>query len=441
MATLEELRDEAAETRKFSLAHRYQQVGNTLRQRDLLGFLANHNVLPKYGFPVDSVELRTNFGYGKDAGANLDLTRDLSQAIYEYAPDATIVAGGRLWTSRGIYRLPGRDLVEYHYQVCKRCGGFRHGIDSVEPTCSHCGEVAQASPRKLTIPEFGFVAGREPEKPGPRPPKRSWSGAVHVLAPSPEARSRTTPTPGGNIAVDVGPRGRLIAIADGPSAMGFWVCDWCGHGAARVLHPRKPPKHNHLLRNQPCAGPQRLVDLAHSYETDLLTLDINLPSFQGTQDAWKSVLYAVVEASCEVLEIARDEIGGSLSPVGADRWSLALFDAVSGGAGHVIQIEANLNQVLGAALRRVSTCDCGPETSCYGCLRSYSNQRDHDELSRGAAAQILRRLLDNVGNIDASYSQPVETVKVPVALPVPPQPHGDQGGGTGHRDPNAHHRR
>jgi ATP-dependent helicase YprA (DUF1998 family)/ribosomal protein L40E len=407
VATLEQLRDDAAAGQKFNLAQRYQQVGNTLRKRDLLGFLANHNVLPKYGFPVDSVELRTNFGYGKEAGANLDLSRDLSQAIYEYAPDATIVAGGRLWTSRGIYRLPGRDLVEYLYQVCKRCGGFRHGIENVDPACSYCGEVAQTAPRKLTIPEFGFVAGREPEKPGPRPPRRSWSGAVHVLAPPPEARSQAMPMPGGKIAVNVGPRGRLIAVADGPSTMGFWVCDWCGHGAARVLHPQKPPKHNHLLKNQPCAGPQRLVDLAHSYETDLLTLDVDLPGFQGTQDAWKSVLYAVVEASCEVLEIARDEIGGSLTPLSADRWSIALFDAVSGGAGHVIQIEANLKKVLGAALQRVSTCDCGPETSCYGCLRSYSNQRDHDELSRGAAEQILRRLLDNVGDIDSNYSQPV----------------------------------
>lgn len=396
VATLEQLRDDAAASKKFQLAQRYQQVGNTLRKRNLLGFLANHNVLPKYGFPVDSVELRTNFGYGKDAGADLDLTRDLSQAIYEYAPDATIVAGGRLWTSRGIYRLPGRDLVEYQYQVCDRCGGFRHGIESVDPACRYCGEVAQAVPRKLTIPEFGFVAGHESATPGPRPPQRSWSGAVHVLAASPEARSHTMSLPGGKIAVNVGPRGRLIAVADGPSAMGFWVCDWCGHGAARLLHPRKPPKHNHLLKNHACEGPQRLIDLAHSYETDLLTLDVDLPGFQESQDAWKSVLYAVVEASCEVLEIARDDIGGSLSPVGADRWSVALFDAVSGGAGHVIQIEANLNKVLGAALHRVSTCECGPETSCYGCLRSYSNQRDHDELSRGAAEQILRRLLDNM---------------------------------------------
>jgi hypothetical protein len=329
------------------------------------------------------VELRTQFGYGKDAGSNLDLTRDLSQAIYEYAPDATIVAGGRLWTSRGIYRLPGRDLVEYQYFVCKRCGGFRHGIDAVDPVCEHCGEMAQSAPRRLTIPEFGFVAGREPERPGPRPPRRSWSGAVHVLAESPEARSHTMYLTGGTIGVKVGPRGRLIALADRPSAMGFWVCDWCGYGSARVFHPQKPPRHNHLLKSQPCGGPQRLLDLAHAYETDLLTLELDVPGFQGAQPAWKSVLYAILEAACEVLEIARDDIGGSLSPFGAERWSVALFDAVSGGAGHVLQIEANLKKVLAAALRRVSTCECGPETSCYGCLRSYSNQRDHDELSRG----------------------------------------------------------
>ena len=75
-----------------------------------------------------------------------------------------------------------------------------------------------------------------------------------------------------------------------------------------------------------------------------------------------------------------------------------------GGAGHVLQIEANLAEVLAAALERVSTCECGPETSCYGCLRSYGNQREHDELSQGAAEQILRRLLANNGEIERAYS-------------------------------------
>lgn len=404
--TLSQLEQEAAAGKKYSLAERFKKVENTLRKRDLLGFLANRNVLPKYGFPVDTVELRTNFGYGKDAGSMLDLSRDLSQAIYEYAPDATIVAGGQLWTSRGVYRLPGRDLVEYQYQVCKRCGGFHHALVDVDPACPHCGEVAQIAARTVTIPEFGFVAGREPQKPGPRPPQRSWSGAVHVLAPPPEAKSHTMTKAGGRVEVEVGPRGQMIAVADGPAGMGYLLCDWCGYGAARMLNHSKLPQHNHLLTNKPCNGRSRLLDLAHIYETDLLTLAIDLPSFHGTKAAWKSVLYAVLEAACDVLEIARDDIGGSLSPSGADQWSLALFDAVSGGAGHVLLLNANLERVLRAALRRVSSCECGAETSCYGCLRSYGNQRDHDDLSRGAAEQILARLLAGTGEIEQAYSQP-----------------------------------
>ena len=69
-----------------------------------------------------------------------------------------------------------------------------------------------------------------------------------------------------------------------------------------------------------------------------------------------------------------------------------LFDAVPGGGGNVLRIEEHLEHVLSAALRRVDDCECGPETSCYGCLRGYRNQRDHEALTRGAAADLLRSL-------------------------------------------------
>jgi ATP-dependent helicase YprA (DUF1998 family) len=412
-----ELEQKASGDGKHDLASRYQRVGNTLRRRDLLGFLANRNVLPKYGFPVDSVELRTNFGIGKSQGALLDLSRNLSQAIYEYAPEAEIVAGGSLWVSRGIYKVPGRDLQEYRYHVCKRCGGFRYGIESVDEQCQHCGEVSQSAARTITIPEFGFVAAPDPQKPGPRPPRRSWNGAVHVLAHPPEARAYIVKTKGGSVDVSVGPRGRLVALADGPSAMGFWICDWCGYGSPRVKSPQKPPKHNHLLKNQPCMGPQRLLDLGHVYETDLLSIDAEVSGVRPTQAAWLSLMYAVVEAASEILEISREDLGGSLTPVGENRWSITLFDAVPGGAGHVLQIEESLEKVLRAALRRVSECECGPETSCYGCLRSYQNQRDHDYLSRGAAEQVLRRLIDDEGALDRSLVLEREPIKIPASLP------------------------
>jgi hypothetical protein len=48
-------------------------------------------------------------------------------------------------------------------------------------------------------------------------------------------------------------------------------------------------------------------------------------------------------------------------------------------------------------LDRVSECDCGEETSCYGCLRSFRNQRHHEELSRRAAIDVLRPLVSGEG--------------------------------------------
>jgi ATP-dependent helicase YprA (DUF1998 family) len=394
VALLEALSLDAAEKKNFGRAQRLQKVVNTLRRRDLLGYLANRNVLPKYGFPVDSVELRTDFGYGKDSGADLDLTRDLSAAIHEYAPDAELVAGGKLWVSRGLYRLPGRELQRFTYQVCSRCGAFWQDVESVEGICPVCKIPSTAGPRTYTIPEFGFVAGSEPKRPGARPPRRSWSGAVHVLATSPEAQTRVVRLPGGEIEVEAGPRGRLVSVADGPNKMGFWICEWCGFGTARVNHMKHPPtRHKDPLRNIDCPGTMFLRDLAHQYETDLVSLRVSAVGPRRPQGAWKSVLYAIVEAACHSLEIARDDIGGSLVPEGADDWSISLFDRVPGGAGHVLNVETNLEAVLDAALRRVVSCECGSETSCYGCLRSFSNQRDHDELSRGDAAEILRSLL------------------------------------------------
>ena len=94
-----------------------------------------------------------------------------------------------------------------------------------------------------------------------------------------------------------------------------------------------------------------------------------------------------------------------------------MFDAVPGGAGHVLKIEENLDKVLRAALDRVSECECGRETSCYGCLRSYQNQRDHDYLSRGAAEEVLLRLIAGEGTLELSAALEPVAVVIPDSLP------------------------
>ena len=394
VATLRSVQDEAVAARRFAVADRFEKVLKTILGRDLLGYLANHNVIPKYGFPVDSVELRTDFSSAQySVGSKLDLSRDLSQAIHEYAPDASLVAGGLLWTSRGIYRLPGKELVEHSYLVCRRCGKYRESLGDLDPHCPTCGEVATAAARRLIIPEFGFVAAPDPSRPGARPPRGAWGGAIHVVKLSEFTKSRQLHLPGGLIEASVGPRGRLISIADGPSGRGYHLCQWCGWGAAVATTPKRPAKHAHLLKaGHDCTGPLGWVDLAHPYETDLLWLDVRPNEPVLDEGAWKSVLYSLLEAASETLQIARDDIGGTLSPTGAMTKSLVLFDTVPGGGGNVLRIEESLERVLRGALSRVLNCECGPETSCYGCLRGYRNQRDHEVLSRGAAADLLGSL-------------------------------------------------
>jgi hypothetical protein len=78
---------------RYKLAAYFNQVANTIRGRYLFGFLGSRNVLPKYGFPTDVVELRTNHLPTPQA-RQVELQRDLKIAIAEYAPGGQVVAGG-----------------------------------------------------------------------------------------------------------------------------------------------------------------------------------------------------------------------------------------------------------------------------------------------------------------------------------------------------------
>ena len=397
VTAFEERRRDAYENRKDHLVARYAKTINTLTRRNLLGFLANRNVLPKYGFPVDTVELRTNYS-DEPIGAKLELQRDLSSAIYEYAPGAEVVAGGVLWRSGGVYRLPDRELVGKHYLICEQCQHYREGDEQLDPRCPTCNSVSRTTTRQYFVPEFGFVAEHRAGRPTTTPPRRSWNGATHVLSLAAELEERRWRTgTDATIVTRAGSRGRLIALSEGQTGAGYLICDWCGAGVA--VGNRTPKTHQHLLRGVDCTGPLRLRSLAHPYETDILELafgPLAAPPDTGT-DGWRSTLYALLEGATERLEISRDDVDETLYLRPGSQTGLVVFDTVPGGAGSVLRIAKALPDVAAGAYERVSSCDCGEETSCYGCLRSYRNQRYHEELSRRAALRVLRPIVEAGG--------------------------------------------
>lgn len=383
--------DEAAGARNFRLGERLQKTLNTIEKRQLLGFLANRNVLPKYGFPVDTVELRTTH-CAQPIGRRLELDRDLSLAIYEYAPGNEIVAGGKVWMSRGLYRMPGRGLEEFEYRTCKSCNRFQCGrtLDPAE-LCPTCGNPF-GSIRTFVVPEFGFVADRDARDVGTAPPERRWHGSSFVVDVGDEVKTTTWQSPSGiEVTARAGKRATMAVISEGAGA-GFQVCDWCGWAdAADRARPRR--KHVRPATGQDCDGPLSVVSLGHRYQTDIAEFTFKGRQYRRiSEPTWLSALYALLEGASEALEISRDDINGALAWSSDGSRSLVLFDTVPGGAGSAMKIAENVELVLRSAVDRVKTCDCGPETSCYGCLRSYRNGRDHDKLSRDGALDVLKPL-------------------------------------------------
>jgi ATP-dependent helicase YprA (DUF1998 family) len=408
IAVLEERIQQESSEQNFGRAGFFKRVADTIQDRDLIGYLASRNVLPKYGFPVDTVDLMTAHT-GSQVGERLELSRDLSSAIYEYAPGGEIVAGGKLWTSAGVHRRPGYELTGKAFAVCGHCEGIQVTDDRPEPVCPKCAHpYADKDARgRYVVPEFGFLAARDPQDPGMTPPQRSWNGTTYVLDLAAEPEEHEWLAHGGTaVTAQAGARGRLLALSQGAAGRGFLICPACGWGQA--TGNKTPKSHKDPLRDKECSGRLQLRCLAHAYETDLLELTF-APSVLQESDSstLQSLLAAILEGASDRLQIARDDIGGTLYPGQGGRRALVVYDTVPAGAGSALRIARSLDAVLDGALERVETCDCGEETSCYGCLRNYRNQWLHDLLRRDRALQVLRRIgkLEHVGRVGGAATQ------------------------------------
>lgn len=380
---------------------------NTIRQKELLGFLGSRNVLPKYGFPTDVVELQTSHLAATRESSEVELARDLRVAISEFAPGSQVLAAKKLWTSAGLKVRPQRRWQEYYYAICKECGKFFHSIEGVPSTCTSCGQALNGD-RKFIIPDAGFVASNNVLNPGEEPPVRTYAYDVHFAdyADDMEAKyGRVTelePVNDLNLPVSVRySRFGWMALVNKGHDRGFRICSTCGYGEVINIIPNQAGNlwnsHRNPITDQPCDGHSINCDLGHRYMTDVLEICITGLSYgESKMNAMLSLLYALLEGASIAQGIRRSDIDGTLYyRTWGQTPSIILYDSVPGGAGHVENIKDHLREAMFEAYQRVRKCECGEDTSCYNCLRNYNNQRVHDVLQRGYAISLLRQLLGN----------------------------------------------
>ncbi|MFO8059651.1 MAG: DEAD/DEAH box helicase [Bacillota bacterium] len=377
----------------------------TIKRRSLLNYLSSRNVLPKYGFPVDVVELHlfNSARDASDAARRLELNRDLRIALSEYAPSSQVVAGGKLWTSRYLKRLPEREWPTYRYVICQHCGHFqREQVAAADPMelCAACGNPAGPNRGTFVKPEFGFHVSRSsPDNPGESQPERTYTTRTYYSRPDKHSRTEETlrlEAGGLTVEVEAISNGRL-AVLNQAGRRGFRLCRSCGYC---VLGGEAIPLTHENPWGYKCEGRLTSIDLGHDYETDVLL--VRFGSYRDLRDGfWVSLLYALLEGASKALDIARADLDGCLYPHYGDpgRPALVLFDDVPGGAGHVRRIARDrevFTEVLRSALTILRSCECGGEegeSSCYGCLRNYRNQYCHEELNRAMPMEFLQRLV------------------------------------------------
>lgn len=403
-SALQKLTDEAGQNRKYGLADFYNKQLNTLKQRSLLGKLGTHGLMPKYGFPTDVVELKVR----NRAEQNVELERDMKLALSEFAPGNQIVAGGKVWTSRGIVLPSGeRRLHQYNYWHCDTCRYFEAALatDADEEKRCHCDQSLR---RKTYIyPEFGFTTAMSEgsaEVGESRPSMKSYSEIFFY-----NVGDESEFTPIGNIPSvkhRVSKQGWIYVVNDNRD-QNFFVCTTCGFATAE--RPRVGANERHYrpwTSDQLCNTTSNFLKgfaLGYRYRTDVLELRLpteNLGNL-SLQDVphelhslWLSVLYALVNGACQSLDINERDLGGCLYYSSNEQHpELVLFDTAPGGAGFVHDIKENFLAVLDRAKKLLDCSSCGEDSSCIACLRTYYNQRDHNKLKRGLAKKYLETIV------------------------------------------------
>lgn len=409
-------------------------------QESTITWLTRNRVLPKYGFPVDVIQLIP--AETDRFGESVELERDLTQGLYEYAPGQKVIANKRVFESAGTvcFTPGGVNAALENAETIWLCGGCRE-IKKDEPPenfCDSCNELF--TPWTVVKPD-AFRASRSRAGsvglvPPPGVPRQVYHGGVEHVSQVPDLRLRTAESR----------NGELWYFNFGSGYAGFNG----PHGKYGLWHPVKTdiaiwlPSAEIFLQQPVC----QWEEVRRKY-------------------AMESAMQAILRSAAIRLQVSDRDIGGLLYPDRAhlgDGLGFVIFDTSSGGGGAVLPLVLGSGSdeedrrrareiaiILHNARDLCRTCkhcnkvhpdaDLGrapvtateyrvltPEQrgdvrlaqSCYDCLRSFQNQRSHDHLDRHDAIAVLTALLSaNTAAVTLPINQSAQ--RLSVGFDLPPQ--------------------
>ena len=404
---------------------------------DLLRALLLAGLIPKYGFPVDVVNLAIPLDDDEeDHYESQDfysgISRDLAIALTEFAPGAEILQGRfpetYIYRSAGVHdpsaRIPDYSPTEV-LNECRRCRAVeitRVGSDSVS-VCPECGgnsilSVPYFRPAGFTVDSARPDGGREKYTAGGRERAGFTPSAQLLVGANALERGASVGSfaPQLYSAVHVGDL-FMRNMGGDRSRPGFLLCPACGRHMVDEppgphTRPADVPPHRGFQQGPRAGSPcpnekqfQRVV-LGHRFSSEVILLAVDMPETLDAgmiAPAGKAVWYSfgtlMAEAAARHLQVSPDELQVGVRPMrdsfGRVQGEVFIYDNVPGGAGYARAIQESLSDITRLALEMGRECS-NPYCvgACYHCLYSYRNQRLHNFLDRGLGVSVLEFLLE-----------------------------------------------
>ncbi len=426
---------ERRDSARLSILNAIGHQANILWRKTVIEELAMRRFLPRYGFPIGLQSL-TSPNFKLDANEPANLERDGIIAISEYVPGATVLAGGKTYTSHGLVSFWGENVAEREFGVrlwqytCLRGHSWYRKWKDDSPNCvvAGCGSVKQDNGRFMLVPKYGYsTAAWDPPTWSGNPERvgRTQIFSASFLTPlKDQTRTRSDFADITRLRGTLCDGGELLASNSGESAYGFAICVKCGYadseiaaGTGRDSLPKSFEKHSPLSAEKgTCwrdseAPVLRNHHLAALHVTDLLELDFGDVAQSGLTQATVTTLgYALKLAGAEMLELDAREIGVTPSRIGkASRWGLQLFDSSAGGAGHVAELFNEGRDWFEHALQilfRDEAHDRRCSTACLQCVLISASQFDYENglLQREQTQAVLRALLSTDGPVEMRFA-------------------------------------